>query len=613
MTIARCCAVLLVSLGSYAAASPPLSFLTHRDGKLYDGAEEFRFVSWNIPNLHNVEDSFEFLGDSPWRWPNAFEIADALESVRQLNGKVARTYVISVRRPDGDMGDNVHVLSPGEFNEEAFRTLDLVVKIAAEKGVRLIIPLIDNWRWWGGTAQYEAFRNKPKGAFWTDPQLLEDFKQTVAFVVNRRNTLTGVRYRDDPAIFGWETGNELDSPAEWTAKIAAYLKQLDPNHLVIDGRSLHGVPTWSLDDPNVDVVTTHHYPNVGNNTAESVLEAIRTVGGKKAYFVGEFGFLPIEEAERMFHAVIDHGASGALYWSLRFHRREGGFYWHHEPSGNDLFKAYHWPGFAAGDHYRERQVIRAMRSASARINGVDRLPLPTPAPPRLLPPRDPGVLSWQGSAGASSYSVERATSADGPWETIATGVSDAAVQYRPLFVDEALRPSETVYYRVTAQNESGSSAASNTVGPCIANAMRLADEFVDNSRYDSVEGTTRLRTDQARKVQEDNHRLELGPRAAVSYTVAGPIQTVQLWAFAESGDQPITISLVDDEGTRQTLTFERRTRTSAGNDYGYLTPIRLSAPAGDIAARTLRISTPENAGSVQLSRLELTYGVVESR
>ena len=37
------------------------------------------------------------------------------------------------------------------------------------------------------------------------------------------------------------------------------------------------------------------------------------------------------------------------------HRREGGFYWHMEVgTGRNIYKAFHWPGFASGDRYDER-------------------------------------------------------------------------------------------------------------------------------------------------------------------------------------------------------------------------------------------------------------------
>ena len=140
------------------------------------------------------------------------------------------------------MGDFVHVRGPGEFNEEGFRALDKVIEIAHRKGIRVIIPLVDQHKWWGGIGEYAAFRGKPADAFWTDRQIIDDFKATVRYLITRKNTYTGVAYRDEPAIFGWETGNEIDSTPEWTREIAAYIKQLDPNHLVIDGHSLHGVP-----------------------------------------------------------------------------------------------------------------------------------------------------------------------------------------------------------------------------------------------------------------------------------------------------------------------------------------------------------------------------------
>ncbi|QDT68863.1 hypothetical protein MalM25_17880 [Planctomycetes bacterium MalM25] len=585
-------------------AESPMRMLTCRDGKLYDGDQEFRFVSWNIPNLHNVEDAFEFFGETPWRWPDAFEIADALDSVQQMGGRVARTYVISVRRKDGDMGDNVHVTGPGEFNEAAFRTLDLVLKIAAEKRVRVIIPLVDNWHWWGGVRQYEAFRGKSKGDFWTDPQLLEDFKRTIHHVLNRRNTLTGVLYREDPTILGWETGNELDSPPEWTRRVSAYLKEIDPDHLVIDGNALNGVPVHSLDDPNVDVVTTHHYPNAGNNNAESVLEAMRLVGGKKAYFVGEFGFLPIEEAQRVLDTVIDEGVSGALYWSLRFHRREGGFYWHHEPSGEDLYKAYHWPGFPEGEEYREHLVIPMIRDAAFRIQGEATPPLPLPTPPNLLTPTSPRLLSWQGSAGASVYDVQRAAKPDGPWATIATDISDAAFQYRPLFADETAEPSVEHYYRVVAKNASGESEPSETIGPIIAPDRLLADEFQDDSRLASRSGETSFVSDQPRKTQEDIHRLAMTPGSTVTYRLNHAVTGVRVWLFTP-GESTLTLQASADGESYTRLELTQQTTPGGANDYGYHRPYFLKVTDLPAKTRWIRLSLPAGADEVQLSRVEI--------
>ena len=121
-------------------------------------------------------------------------------------------------REGSDMGDCVHVRRPGEFNEEGFRALDKVIEVARRKGIRVIIPFVDQAKWWGGIGEYAAFRGKPADAFWTDPQIIDDFKATVRYLLTRKNTYTGVAYRDEPAIFGWETGNEIDADARVDAR-----------------------------------------------------------------------------------------------------------------------------------------------------------------------------------------------------------------------------------------------------------------------------------------------------------------------------------------------------------------------------------------------------------
>ncbi len=304
-------ALLALAMAIPAAAKEPLlrNFVSVRGDRLMEGDRPFRFISFNIPNLHLVEDNVGFAEANPWRLPDRFEIADALASVRQQGGQVVRTYVLSVARAQDPPGAPRHVLGPGKFNEEAFRTLDLVLQLANRAGVRIIVPFVDNWSWWGGRAEYAGFRGKPKDAFWTDRELIADFKQTIRFVVNRTNTLTGVRYRDDKAILCWETGNELQSPAAWTREIAAYIKTLDRNHPVMDGYHTTVLRDESLTIPEVDIVTTHHYPGGGKSFPELVRSNWKKAKGKKAYVVGEFGFVDTPEINATLDAVIQSGAA----------------------------------------------------------------------------------------------------------------------------------------------------------------------------------------------------------------------------------------------------------------------------------------------------------------
>jgi mannan endo-1,4-beta-mannosidase len=596
------------------------TFVTRRGDQLIDGDQSLRFVSFNIPNLLVIEDAFEFLGESPWRWPDEFEINDALESIRQMGGRVARSYVLSVRREGSDMGECVHVRAPGEFNEDAFAALDLVLKVANEKGIRVIIPLVDNWKWMGGAEQYAAFRGKQAAEFWTDRQLIDDFKQTVRFVLTRRNTLTGQLYRDDKAILGWETGNEIDAPPEWTAEIAAYLKELDANHLVIDGRSLHGVPLTSLEDPNVDVVTTHHYPAEGVNVVERINAAAAAARGRRPYFVGEIGFIPVEVTRDALDAVIQSNTAGALYWSLRFHRREGGFYWHSEPAGENLFKAYHWPGFASGDEYRERDILDLIVRKAAEILGGERPELRVPQPVRLLPIEHPGRIAWQGSTGAAGYDIERGTSAEGPWIAIARSVSDAATQYRPLFSDSLAAPGQDYFYRVVAHNGAGAAAPSNVVGPIGVDRAFLVDEMQDVSLMAAAEGPVRRASAGARRVREDAHRMAIGPGGSLTYKLPPGRTEATIWAFA-SGESGACDILTSRDGARF---VPLKTKVISGDrgsgDYGYLLPVLIRAAVDSPGARFLRIAhnaTPPDVATfpdgepseVEISRVEIGIGL----
>src|SRR5262249_17829728 len=114
-------------------------FITVKGDQLMEGNKPFRFISWDIPNLQLIEDNCPFAEINPWRLPDRFELTDALATVRQMGGTVVRTYVISVLRTNDLPGEPKHVLGPGRFNEEAFRSLDEMLQVANEQGIRLII------------------------------------------------------------------------------------------------------------------------------------------------------------------------------------------------------------------------------------------------------------------------------------------------------------------------------------------------------------------------------------------------------------------------------------------------------------------------------------------
>ena len=609
----RRCAVTLVALAalvSTASAQDDMRrFITRSGDKLMEGDREYRFVSFNIPNLHLVEDNMAFRATNEWRFPDEYEIEDALTSVRRMGGRVVRVYVLSICRKEGPNPIPCHVRKPGEFDEEAFRALDKVMEVANRVGVRVIVPLVDNWKWWGGAEDYAAYRGLPPEAFWTDPGTIEDFKKTVTFAVSRRNSYTGTLYKDDKALLAWETGNELYAPYSWTREIAAHIKSLDRNHLVWDGYYIGARPLLpeALEDPNIDIVSSHHYPSPGQApgaVASDIASFRRAIAGKKVYVVGEVGFLPIAEMEKVLDTVVREGVSGALLWSLRFHSRDGGFYWHSEPSGGGLYKAYHYPGFPTGDAYEETALLNLVRAKAHEIRGMAAPAVEPPAPPVLLPIASTAEISWRGSAGASGYDVERATAANGPWMLVGMDVDDTRVQYRPLFSDEFAVPGASYFYRVRAKNAAGASAFSNVVGPVRVDGWTMVDEMGDVSRLFASGGGVSIETANARPYKEDAHRLVGENGGWAIYRTLGPVRSAGVWAFPE-GDGALEFFVSRDGHEFTPVTPRVRRYPTEVNPYGYKLPVEYEVTGVPGDARFLKIVF---RGSAQIGRVEVRHG-----
>ncbi len=603
-------AIALFLANSGAAGSGVGSVFNHfvgvRGDRLMDGDQPLRFVSFNIPNLLLIEDDMAFTRSNPWRLPVEYEVRDALVAVRQAGGTVARTYTISVARPDDDPGTPKHVLGPGQFNEEAFRALDTVLAVANRVGVRLIIPLVDNWKWMGGVPQYAAFRGKSPDEFWTDRQLREDFKRTIAFVLNRVNTVTSVPYREDKAILAWELGNELrNCPREWAEEMAAYIKSLDPNHLVADGVQAHEVRDWALQSPVIDLVSTHHYEGDPLQMVANIRRAAQRARGKKPYYIGEFGFLTEPGIRHVLNVVLNTpNIAGALIWSLRFHNRDGGFYWHSEPAGGRLYRAYHWPGFPSGEAYSEIGVLSALRTAAYAIRGIPLPPAEQPDPPQLLPVADPGHIRWRGSAGAFAYVVERSESRDRPWRVIGQRVDDAAVAYAPLFSDESAEIGRTYFYRVRAIGPGGVSKPSNVEGPVLVEYLTYVDEFANLQRCYQSGGDLSLEQLGARAYKEDIHRVKMSPGAWIRYWVAGDVRRVQLRGFSEGDSLAILVCVSTEGAAYEPVSARQQAFPMNKRDYPYLTPVLVDAEIRGGGVRFVEIRAEQ---AVQLGRIEIEY------
>ncbi|KAJ3124997.1 Phosphoserine aminotransferase [Nowakowskiella sp. JEL0407] len=260
-----------------------MQFLKRKDSQIIDANNTLKFFSYNVPNLHVIE-------DDNWKRVDPWEQEDAFMAVKQTGPKAN---VISIRKPDDIETINRHITNatspltstipvsntsiPLYLDQNLFKDMDNLLALANKYQIRVIIPFIDRWDWMGGIESFANFfksthstNSTPIEHFYTNPEIKSCFFAVVTAIMQRNNTVTGVRYCDDPAII-WETGNELElpsknsgPPSDWTIEFAQLIKNLsNGKQLVIDGT--YGRKGWDaavLTNPNIDILSNHYYPEL---------------------------------------------------------------------------------------------------------------------------------------------------------------------------------------------------------------------------------------------------------------------------------------------------------------------------------------------------------------
>jgi len=215
---------------------------------------------------------FRFAGNNTYylqaeiAYRRTFTVEETLDKMATLGLSVTRANAYNDHPPAQDPA--AIQTAPGVFVEASMVALDQSIAEAKLRNIRLILKLTNNWEAYGGIRRYVAWQlgRAPTAAeysrFYTDETIKQWYKNYVRMILERRNTVTGILYKDEPAILAWELGNELRNPAPgtaeallaWTAEMAAFIKSVDSNHLLADGGEGFD------DDPNL-------YPGLSNRYA----------------------------------------------------------------------------------------------------------------------------------------------------------------------------------------------------------------------------------------------------------------------------------------------------------------------------------------------------------
>jgi mannan endo-1,4-beta-mannosidase len=248
-------------------------FVAAYDGKFFLAGHPYYFIGANFWQGMN-------LGvDGPSG--NRDLLNQELDRLQQL-GVTNLRVMASSEGPDTEPYRMVPALmqSPGVYNQSVLDGLDYLLHQMSLRNMKAVMVLNNYWQWSGGMGQYVSWHEKSPipypgnygtfmsyvARFYACEECQTWYRDHIKTIVERTNSYTGLKYRDDPAIFSWELANEPRRyPIDWINDTAGYIKSLDPNHMVTSG--VEGTPPGESQNfilthqgTSIDYATIHIWP-----------------------------------------------------------------------------------------------------------------------------------------------------------------------------------------------------------------------------------------------------------------------------------------------------------------------------------------------------------------
>lgn len=267
---------------------------------------------------------------------------------------------------DADLGKPV--VNEGD---NGLKYLDYAIYSASQHGIKLLVTFVNNWQEFGGMPQYcqwakQAGETITDGhdEFYTNEKIKSWYKNYISTLLNRTNSYSGIKYKDDPAVFAWELANEPrcesdryckdDVVYNWAKEMSGFVKSIDPDHLVavgdegftnygysdfeegehkyvyygssgMDFNKLITIPTvdfgtphiycdqWGLTDAQAKFWFSHHYDICKKNNKPVILEEFnwKEREGRAEILRGWFDVLENKDAE---YKGVEF--AGSNFWML---------------------------------------------------------------------------------------------------------------------------------------------------------------------------------------------------------------------------------------------------------------------------------------------------------
>lgn len=278
------------ALGAWGCATRGESggFVTARDGALWAEGAPYRFVGANLWYGAYLGANAAYGDQARLR-----RELDRLSAIGVTNLRVLGSSEVSPLRNSLAIGFRDRA---PPYNETLLRGLDVLLAEMGARGMRAVVYLANFWEWSGGFATYLYWTNGGRfinagdrahpwpafadfsSQFYASGEAVGLYRDYVRAVVSRTNTVTGVAYRDDPAIMTWQLANEprpggseasiaanMSAYQTWIAETVRLIRSIDGRHLVSagsEGRAGCGELMSCVRDAHADVdyLTAHIWP-----------------------------------------------------------------------------------------------------------------------------------------------------------------------------------------------------------------------------------------------------------------------------------------------------------------------------------------------------------------
>ncbi len=277
-----------------SAAAYPEGFVYADNGKFMCDGAPYYYGGTNCYYLTYKSDS---------------EVKNVFDNAQEMGLKVIRVWGnLDVGKKTGETDGNGHPVFEGNNDGEGqkdgiyfqywddeqkkpvvndgadgLQKLDYVIKEAEEHDMKLIITFTNYWEAFGGMGQYVKWLQMKNGEsvssgqvsgsdcckFYTDETLKGWYKDYIKALLNHENHYTKEKLMNSEAVFAWELSNEprcgIDKECgndilyNWASEMSAYVKSLDPYHMVSVGDE--GFFNWKYEDATAQ--NRNHYVYAG--------------------------------------------------------------------------------------------------------------------------------------------------------------------------------------------------------------------------------------------------------------------------------------------------------------------------------------------------------------